>query len=299
LKSKNTNKVFKNKIRKISKLNKIIKNKEDKSSRVIMYKRYLNIEKDDPTMNNNLNRCKCVDYTSGNKTNEELEVTRCKNNVIPGKHFCAKHKNCGNYLKQFTSGYEPKYNPDAWSHPYIEGSHNCYAYFLDERKESIKTKCEETCLKNNASGCPKKISECQNMIPQPGDYYLLKRYGNLKKKVRDYTCPNMHNKIMADNPFLKPVGLLDKCPANHYKGAMTVDFKNTFHFYRQNSDGTWSHKPGVLPVTNKDADGNKIYIPHFANRDYSKTPRHNPIKYTDFCGYYCIPTNEYYTTNLA
>ena len=26
---------------------------------------------------------------------------------------------------------EEDYNPDKWSEPYIEGSHNCYAYFLD------------------------------------------------------------------------------------------------------------------------------------------------------------------------
>ena len=38
---------------------------------------------------------------------------------------------------------------------------------------------------------------------------------------------------------------------------MVVDRGNTFHFYRQNKDGTWSHKPGVLPVTNKDASGKK------------------------------------------
>ena len=58
----------------------------------------------------------------------------------------------------------------------------------------------------------------------------------------------------------------------HYKGAMVVDRGNTFHFYRQNKDGTWSHKPGVLPVTNKDASGKKIYVPHFADRDYSDRP---------------------------
>jgi hypothetical protein len=294
----------KNTKKNINKLNKSggFKNKDiTPRIKIIMYKKYLKLGNDDPTMNYNDNKCKCVNYKSqgSNIPYSELEIERCQNNPVNGSDFCLEHKNCGKFLRKFTSGYEPKYNPSAWSYPSIEGSHNCYAYFLDEQKETIKQKCEEECLKNNKSGCPKKIPECKDLIPQPGDYFLLNRYGNLKKKEREYTCPNMHNKIMSDNPHLKPVGFLERCPANFYKGAMVVDYKNTFHFYRQNPNGTWSHKPGVLPVTNKDASGKNIYIPHFSNRDYTRVPRQNPIKYTDFCGYYCIPTNEYYTTNMA
>ena len=288
---------------KILKYNKNYKNSTKKVNpiRVIMYKRYLKIKDQDPTLNSKQkNKCKCVNYKSQTITNPaELEITKCNNNTEKGSDFCLEHKNCQGFLKRFTSGYEPNYSPSNWNHPSIEGSHNCYAYFLDERKDSIKQKCEEICHRNNKTGCPKKEPGCQNLIPQPGDYYLLKKYGNLKKKERNYTCPNMHNKIMSDNPHIKPIGLLNKCPSNYYKGAMTVDYKNTFHFYRQNPDGTWSHKPGILPITNKDANGDKIYIPHFADRNYSKVPRQNPIKYNDFCGYYCIPTNEYYLTNMA
>lgn len=275
--------------------------KNNKYIKIIMYKRYLKIKDDDPTLNEEQNKkCKCVNYKSQMDYNpSELEITKCNNNAESGSDFCIEHKNCQGFLKKFTSGYEPEYSPNLWGNPSIEGSHNCYAYFLDEMKDSIKSKCDEICQKNNKHGCPKKEPECQNLIPQPGDYYLLKKYGNLKKKERDYTCPNMHNKIMADNPLIKPVGLLEKCPSNYYKGAMTVDYKNTFHFYRQNKDGTWSHKPGVLPITNKDANGKSIYIPHFADRNYTKKPRHNPILYNDFCGYYCIPTNESYLTNMA
>lgn len=277
------------------------KTKKVNQVRIIMYKRYLKIKEQDPTLNEKHNKlCKCIDYKSQDVNNpSELEITKCNNKPEPDSDFCLEHINCQGFLKKFTSGYEPKYEPSNWSNPAIEGSHNCYAYFLDERKDSIKEKCNEICLKNNKTGCPKKDPGCQNLIPQPGDYYLLKKYGNLSKKERDYTCPNMHNKILSDNPHIIPTGLLKQCPKNYYKGAMTVDYKNTFHFYRQNPDGTWSHKPGILPITDKDASGKKIYIPHFADRDYSKEPRQNPIKYNDFCGYYCIPTNEYYLTNMA
>jgi hypothetical protein len=109
----------------------------------------------------------------------------------------------------------------------------------------------------------------------------------------------MVNKIMSDNPDIKPAHLLEKCPSNYYKGAMTVDSGSTFHFYRQNPDGTWSHKPGILPVTDVDADGKKIYIPHFANRNYADSKDGSNIKYDAFCGYFCIPSNKYYETSLS
>ena len=32
----------------------------------------------------------------------------------------------------------------------------------------------------------------------------------------------------------------EKCPPGSYKGSIVVDPGNTYHFYRQNKDGTWS-----------------------------------------------------------
>ena len=37
------------------------------------------------------------------------------------------------------------------------------------------------------------------------------------------------------------------------------------HFVRENSDGTWSHKPGSNPVTNRDKDNKPILDPKTAN----------------------------------
>lgn len=269
------------------------------ASKLVDYSHYSKIKDDDATFNPaQKDKCSCIRYEV-HDSNTELH--KCNNTIVPGTNFCKEHQNCLGYLQKYLSGYEPKYEPAKWSHPYVEGSHNCYAYFLDDRKRSITSKCEEYCLKNNKKGCPLKDDECQNLIPQPGDYHLLSQYGKsfVDKKERKYTCPNMNLKILSDNPSIKPVGFLDKCPANYYKGAMVVDTGNTFHFYRQNTDGTWSHKPGVLPVTNVDASGKKIYVPHFANRNYQDPEDNTSIKYDAFCGYYCIPTNKYIETNIA
>ncbi len=43
------------------------------------------------------------------------------------------------------------------------------------------------------------------------------------------------------------------------------DFIQDFHFVRQNSDGSWTHKPGVTEVRNTDYKGNVIEDPAKAN----------------------------------
>lgn len=44
---------------------------------------------------------------------------------------------------------------------------------------------------------------------------------------------------------------------------MTSD--NDYHWYRKDSNGYWSHKPGVTPVVNTDASGNLIKNIYNAN----------------------------------
>jgi len=51
-----------------------------------------------------------------------------------------------------------------------------------------------------------------------------------------------------------------------------------FHWYRRDSNGHWSHKPGGTAATNLDNSGNIITDPRTANRG----------AYTIFCGCYCV-----------
>jgi hypothetical protein len=250
---------------------------------------------------NKVGTCKCLDYyTDDNndyyvkqvkKPNKKIFDLKCSNPVHGNTDFCEKHQDCPKFFKKFLNSEEPVYNPSKWSEPYIEGSHNCYTYFLDSIYPDLIKKCEKLCKKNSSS-CPKKIKQCRSLIPQPGDNHLLEQEGHLRNKTYKYTCDEMDYKIKNDNPGLKKSELIKKCPKNHHKGAMVVDPGNTFHFYRQNRDGTWSHKPGTLPVTNLDADKEKIYTPYTANRDYTKIGDSDPINYTNFCGYYCIPNDK-------
>ena len=269
-------------------------NKEEYN--IIMYSFY---NEDDNTHTKEKNRCMCVDYDIKNNSYDlenNQDYRRCKNTVKTGTNFCSKHQQCMNYLKLFTNNHESDYDSKEWSHPYIEGSHNCYSYFLNDKQETLKQKCHKMCKKKH-NDCPRKLPKCGNFKPQPGDYYLLMKDGHLNNKKREYKCPNMEKKIIQDNSSIKKTSLFEKCPNKYYKGAMVIDPDHTFHFYRQNKNGLWSHKPGTMKVTDIDADNKKIPIPHFANRDYSNKP--NKIKYTDFCGYYCIPNNDYLKTNSS
>lgn len=61
---------------------------------------------------------------------------------------------------------------------------------------------------------------------------------------------------------------------------------NDFHWYRQEADGTWSHKRGATAASKVDASGNPITDPAKANRKYPGSD-----DYDAFCGYLCVPDN--------
>lgn len=88
----------------------------------------------------------------------------------------------------------------------------------------------------------------------------------------------------------------DRCPAEHYRVALVVTTAPVpnadFHWYRDNGDGTWSHKAGNTAVTNLDAPrnrttpGNVIRDPRRANRDYRPV---GGLDYDTFCAFLCVP----------
>ena len=58
-----------------------------------------------------------------------------------------------------------------------------------------------------------------------------------------------------------------------------------YHWYRQNPDGTWSHKTGQGTTKNTDALGETIYDPQLCNRDYTSS---SGINYEIFLGYFAV-----------
>lgn len=246
---------------------------------------------------------KCQCYNSKNHPSKNIRECVHRNN----NRNCKSYNKCKTIFSKLTSGDEPEYDPDDWSDPPIEGSHNCYAYMVNEKDTRIKNKCLDMCRNNghNNKNCrtkKNKVNSCSNLKPQPGNYY---RKVSGAKKERIYQCPQMIQKVLNDNldPKTKKSNIMlttfdKKCPKRYYKGALVVDPDHTYHFYRQDSNVRFSHKQGTLRVENVDASKNPIYVPHLSDMNYNKKKKSGGINYTDFCTYFCIPKNDYIRTPI-
>tara|TARA_B100000902_G_C26905664_1_gene714337 strand:+ start:54 stop:596 length:543 start_codon:yes stop_codon:yes gene_type:complete len=159
----------------------------------------------------------------------------------------------------------PSFEPEKWE--LTEKEHditNCYSYAF-ERKEEEGTR-EDKLQPGELSGQEFKVYECNEII----------------------------NKMMLDHPALKKINSIhEEIPCDHYKIALVLDKKGEnkdYHFYRQDSDGYWSHKTGDNNVTNVDASGNKISNPELCDRNYDKEGD-DKYYYNIFCGYFSTPYN--------
>jgi hypothetical protein len=302
LHTKKTLKVIKLKVAKQSKPNKKSDIKMDN------YKIYQKMTaREDDTLKSKTQKktrqCMCINYKvmdadATDLMDKNIEITRCQSAAEPGTDFCSKHQTCPNIFKKYQTGAEPPVADDNWNQKFVKASHNCYAYFLDDQKISLADKCQNICQtkRNGANSCPEKNDDCRPLIPQPGDAGDLYATNQNKNSATD--CGTLTQKILKDNPNIKPALFTERCPNNYYKGAVVVSPEKSFHFYRQNKDGRWSHKPGVLPVSHTDAADHQIWVPHFADRNYLENPLYGTT-YSQFCSYYCIPNNQYIKTNSA
>jgi hypothetical protein len=162
----------------------------------------------------------------------------------------------------------PRYMPNLWNNldKNTRDYTNCYSYAFDRMEVDADKKL------------------------QPGELST--------GKFNSYNCDEILNKLRSDyNTFnIIQVSKNYKPPCNHYKIALVIDDlgeEQDYHFYRQDSDGYWSHKPGKEEVRRVDASGNLITDPETADRNYD-TSNDNQNNETDnnyykFCGYYSVP----------
>ena len=240
--------------------------------------------------------CNCF---KGNKPRTQHEYDNshhCKN--VRNKKDCNSYKKCRTLFGTFMSYDEPDYIPEDWKDPLVEGSHNCYAYFLDDKIDEVTEKCKGMDKKN-----------CGDLKPQPGHISIDKKHNcakSLHDKLSLYTCPSLVERIMCDNlegnkQLIKLTEFDSPCKKDYYKGVVVVDSGqhrdmkkgHTYHFYRQDSSGRWSHKPGTLPVEYLDASKKPIYVPHLSDKNYNKKDPDNKdgIHYDKNCSYMCLPRN--------
>ena len=210
-------------------------------------------------------RCQCP---------RNVEDDVCNNEVVPGTLFCEKHQGC---KTPPSSGYELPYDPDKYNKDSaIRRTHNCLSYALGLMEPKAANACREMSKKEN----------CRHLFPQPGN---RSRRRNMNKNSR-LRCEVITELLVKDYPEIQPTSFYAKCPKNHYKIASVADRGNDHHWYRQNPDGSWSHKSGEQDVSEKDALGQNIFNPKQAARDYTAKPGSNSnLNYEDFCGFFCVP----------
>jgi hypothetical protein len=172
------------------------------------------------------------------------------------------------------NGWEPKYEPDRWNaRKEVRETHNCFAYAMNVHDPKQFTSCL-------------KSKNCNVPFHQPGSASGHPKFSSQKQK----TCSDMVGRLLGDNPTMQVTSFTDKCPKHTSKIALVVDADEDYHFYRQDSNGMWSHKPGGTPVTDKDADGKPIYDPKLSNRNYDE--KGSKLNYDIFCSYMCVPRDR-------
>jgi|ERR1700723_1033579 hypothetical protein len=135
----------------------------------------------------------------------------------------------------------PLYNPGRWNIPAVQSHNNCYNYANDQ---------------------------ITNTFAQPG-----RAHG--KPIPPALTCPVTQPSAIADG--LVAVGGFSTplAAGMGWYVALVIWPGRDYHWYRQDTVGCWSHKPGQTPARNVDNAGAAIADPRTCNRG----------PYTDFCGY--------------
>ena len=172
----------------------------------------------------------------------------------------------------------PPFEPKKWnSNKWLRNPHNCYTYALNKIDPKLTAECERI-----------KCEMKNHLKPQPGYYAGEQRVDDKSK----YSCNLVMDRVFKDNPkFIKKDNMV--CPKNYYSAALAVHPGLTYHFYKQDPDGFWSHKDGATDAKRYDADGNLILDPQKANRHYKgKKIDGQEVNYKDFCGYFCVPKDQ-------
>jgi hypothetical protein len=154
----------------------------------------------------------------------------------------------------------PRYSKKRWNKKDVRLSHNCYSYMLNKINKKYVNKCKAYMKKTKKRGCG-------FLKAQPGMYSGLKDVRFLKS----YNCKMLNKRVLRDNKYIYKTK--KKCPKNYYKGALYIEPKRAYHFYRQDSDGTWSHKAGLSGSSRRDAKKRIIRNIKKSNRKYNPTKK--------------------------
>ena len=152
------------------------------------------------------------------------------------------------------SGAEHNYKPELWNtESNIKHSHNCYSYALGKIVSGLKSKA------------------------QPGFASGFSYFDNA-----DFTCKDFKKRLEKDSPGSYIESFDKKCLPGFYKIFLALDRKEDYHWWRQDSNKYWSHKPGSTEVSDKDGSDHKIKNPLLSNRNFKHRAYQTP------CFFACV-----------
>ncbi len=164
-------------------------------------------------------------------------------------------KNKNSKKKSPLSGSELKYEPHKWNNPNIVDSHNCYSYAMGKIVKNLKDKA------------------------QPG---YASGFNYLDNNM---TCNNLKKRLLKDNPASYTENFDNKCLPGFYKVFLALDIGNDYHWWRQDNNKYWSHKPGATKISNIDGNNKKIMDPLVSSRKF------NTRNYDKPCFYACVQSD--------
>jgi hypothetical protein len=194
------------------------------------------------------------------------------------------------------SGYELPYQPELWNSTYVTSEYtvskytNCYAYALNNQIDPFF----------DAFGC-NSLYVPLSRKQQPGQLHNAGCYWFQQISLEGFTADpsilvnavikdfEMYNSKRGTNLVFIPIQADERCPAGTYKVALVISATD-YHWYRQDSDGYWSHKQGTSDVKRIDESEALIINPQTANRG----------NYSTFVGYYAVSAwNNLYTNGIS
>ena len=155
------------------------------------------------------------------------------------------------------SGSELDYDPEKWNKIFkIKSTHNCYSYALGKIVPGLKSKA------------------------QPG---YASGFNHIS--INDFDCKSFYKRLKKDVPGTYLENFDNACVPGFYKIFLALDPKNDYHWWRQDSNQLWSHKPGSSSVVDVDASGKKIKNPLLSDRKFKHRNYYKP------CFFACILSN--------
>ena len=163
-------------------------------------------------------------------------------------------------------GYEHDFDFDLWEK--VKKKANCYAYVLN------------TYAREGYAPSPGTKSATTNILPE----YTLSYMRTHLAEILAEDAPYFNGKTITKcSTYTTPETRQYKIACAFSEGESGID-GGDFHFYRQDSNGYFSHKRGFTSITKLDASQNFITNPQTCNRNYNS----KRANYSYFAGFFMV-----------